>query len=522
MKVLPVILCGGSGTRLWPLSREQFPKQLLALEGTETLLQATVRRLERAAPEVDIQPSPVIVCNREHRFMVAEQLRDAGVKARPIIPEPAARGTAPALTLAALHVVSEEDMVLLVMPADHVVREPEPFHDAVARGVALAASGHLVTFGVPPVLAETGYGYIRLGEEIEPGLRPTAHRVAAFAEKPDLPTARRYVASREYLWNSGIFVLRASLWLDVLGRIRPDILLACEHAYRAGGWRGDAYAVDEEAFAACPEDSIDYAVMEHVGPGGGASCQSAVVTLDAGWSDVGAWDALWQIGRKDYDGNVVHGDVCAVDTQDALLYSQHRLLACVGLSGVVVVETPDAVLVARRDKAQQVKDVVARLKRETRRECIAHRKVYRPWGNYESIDVGERFQVKRLTVHPGAALSLQKHYHRAEHWCVVRGTARVTRGDEEILLTENQSIYIPVGVKHRLENPGRLPLHVIEVQSGPYLGEDDLVRYEDVYGRADKALSVAEAKPALALAAAQAGEPAPRAAGADPAQARRA
>lgn len=494
MKVQPVILCGGSGTRLWPLSREHFPKQLLALDGDDTLLQATMRRLDGAMPELEESAPPLVVCNREHRFMVAEQLRSAGVRPGVLIPEPAGRGTAPALTVAALHARAEGDPVLLVMPADHAIQDLPAFHDAVARGAALAAAGDIVTFGVPPGLAETGYGYIRVGLEFEPLVRPHAYCVDQFVEKPDHATARSYVGSGEYLWNSGIFALRASVWLAALERLRPDILEACELAWRGGSREGDAYALDEEAFSRCPEDSIDYAVMERLGgTDAGGAPRAAVVTLEAGWSDVGAWDALWQIGRKDYDGNVVHGDVCAVETRDALLYSQHRLLACVGLSGVVVIETPDAVLVARRDKGQQVKEVVARLRRETRAECIDHRKVHRPWGSYDSVDLGERFQVKRITVNPGAALSLQRHYHRAEHWVVVSGTASVTRGGEELLLTENQSIHIPLGVMHRLANPGKLPLQVIEVQTGSYLGEDDIERHHDAYGRVDRALALAPA-----------------------------
>ena len=491
MKVQPVILCGGAGTRLWPLSREHFPKQLLALDGDDTLLQATARRLDRATPELEESAPPIVVCNREHRFMVAEQLRAAGLRLGTLIPEPAGRGTAAALTVAALHARAEGDPVLLAMPADHVIRDLPAFRDAVARGVSLASAEDVVTFGVPPDLAETGYGYIRVGVEFEPFQRPRAYCVDRFVEKPDLATARSYVGSGEYLWNSGIFALRASVWLAALARLRPDILEACERAYREGSRQGDAYVPGEEAFSGCPEDSIDYAVMERLGGGAGSVARAAVVRLEAGWSDVGAWDALWQVGRKDDDGNVVHGDVCAVETRDALLYSQHRLVACVGLSGVVVVETPDAVLVARRDKGQLVKEVVARLKRETRAECVNHRKVHRPWGSYDSVDLGERFQVKRITVNPGAALSLQRHYHRAEHWIVVSGTARITRGDDELLLGENQSIHIPLGVMHRLANPGRLPLQVIEVQTGAYLGEDDIERHHDAYGRADLALAPA-------------------------------
>ena len=499
MKILPVILCGGAGTRLWPLSREQHPKQLLALQGEVTLLQATARRLDGIKPELEQPCSPIVVCNAEYRFMVAEQLRAAGVRARAIIPEPAGKGTAPALTLAALHARAEGDPILLAMPSDHLIGNLPAFLDAVARGASFAEQGMLVTFGVPAVSPETGYGYIHVGEEVDPGWRPSAHRVESFVEKPDAVSARKYVASNAYLWNSGIFALRASTWLRMLAELRPDILDACERAYRGGRAGAEVYAVDAEAFAACPEDSIDCAVMERLGRVAQPVTAAVVVRLEAGWSDVGAWDALWQVGRKDYDGNVMRGDVCAVDAHDSLVLAQHRLVACVGLSGVVVVETPDAVLVTRRDKVQKVKEVVTRLKSGARPECVAHRKVQRPWGSYDSVDFGERFQVKRIVVHPGAALSLQKHFHRAEHWVVVRGTARVTRDEEVFLLTENQSTYIPVGVTHRLENPGRLALEIIEVQSGAYLGEDDIVRYDDAYGRV-AAEAAGAAKPVLTLA----------------------
>ncbi len=498
MKIVPVILCGGAGTRLWPLSREQHPKQLLALQGEVTLLQATARRLDGIKPDLERPGAPIVVCNAEYRFMVAEQLRAAGVRARALIPEPVGRGTAPALTLAALHALADGDPVLVAMPSDHLIDDLAAFHDAVARGAGFAEQDTVVTFGAPTVSPETGYGYIRAGEELDPGPHPSAYRVEGFVEKPDAVTARTYVASGAYLWNSGIFAVRASAWIRVLGAVRPEILEACERAYREGCASADAYAVDAEAFACCPEDSIDCAVMERLGGGAEQVARAAVVRLEAGWSDVGAWDALWQVGRKDYHGNVIQGDVCAVDARDSLLLAQHRLVACVGLSGVVVVETPDAVLVTRRDKVQKVKEVVAHLKSGARPECVAHRKVHRPWGSFDSVDFGERFQVKRIVVRPGAALSLQRHFHRAEHWVVVRGTARVTRGDEVFLLTENQSTYIPLGVMHRLENPGRVPLEIVEVQSGAYLGEDDIVRYDDAYGRAAEE---GAGKPVLALAA---------------------
>lgn len=487
MRIQPVILCGGAGTRLWPLSREQYPKQLLALNGDLTLLQTTLQRMEGAAQNAQLA-EPVIVCNEEHRFLVAEQLRAIGANSRSIILEPCGRGTAPALTLAALHTLRDDDPILLVMPSDHVIADRRLFQDAAERGAALAARGYLVTFGVPPTSPETGYGYIRAGEEVETGSTPVARFIRSFVEKPDEKTARSYCASGRYMWNSGIFAVRASVWIDSLGNFQPEMLAACERAHAQGTWDAGFYRIDKKAFADCPQDSIDYAVMERLEPAPATDTapRAVVVSMDAGWSDVGAWSALWEIGDKDGDGNVMHGDVCAVDTRDALLISQHRLIACVGLEDVVVVETPDAVMVAKRDKAQEVRQVVSRLKDEGRQECLIHRKVFRPWGSYDGVDCGERFQVKRIIVNPGASLSLQMHYHRAEHWIVVKGTARVTRGGEIFLLTENQSAYIPLGMTHRLENPGKIPLEIIEVQSGPYLGENDIVRLEDTYGRLEK------------------------------------
>jgi mannose-1-phosphate guanylyltransferase/mannose-6-phosphate isomerase len=457
----PVILCGGSGTRLWPLSREHHPKPLHAVNGERTLLQETALRC---------QGEPLVICNETHRFLVQEQLRRAGIRPRAILLESKGRGTAAALTLAAVHAITADDPVLLAMPSDHFIPQRDAFHQAVARGAALAEQGKIVAFGVPPVSPETGYGYIRArGDHLE-----------AFVEKPDAAKAAEYVASGRYLWNAGIFAVRASVWLDAIGEFRPDIFKACERAYRQGKRDGSFYRVDPAIFAECPSDSIDYAVMEKI-------TDAMVVRLDAGWSDVGAWDALWDIEAKNADGNVIHGDVHAVDTRNALLISQHRLLACVGLEDVVVIETADAVMVAHKDKAQAIGPLVAKLKAAGRAECFAHRKVHRPWGSYDGIESGERFQVKRIVVDPGASLSLQMHYHRAEHWIVVRGTARVTRGDETFLLTENESTYIPPGTRHRLENPGKMPLELIEVQSGAYLGEDDIVRFDDVYGRSSAA-----------------------------------
>jgi len=413
--VVPIILSGGSGTRLWPLSREHYPKQLLALVGEETLLQQTATRLDGMTGVA----APLVVCNEEHRFLVAEQLRQCGRPASTILLEPFGRNTAPALTLAAMFLLERgDDPVVLVMPADHVIRDRAGFQRAVARGASHAAGGMLVTFGIVPTQAETGYGYIRMGKPL--AADGGAHEVQAFVEKPDATRAQEYLASGQYLWNSGIFMMRTSVWLAEIELRRPEIMQVCREAYRQGKTDTDFFRVDRTTFERCPSDSIDYAVMEK-------TARAVVVPLDAGWSDVGAWSSLWQICDHDAHGNAVRGDVLAVDTHDALLFAEHRLLAAVGLRDVIVVETADAVLVAQRDRAQDVKEIVQQLKQERRDEHIAHRRVYRPWGYYESIDRGERFQAKRITVKPGAALSLQMHHHRAEHWVVVKGRARVTR-----------------------------------------------------------------------------------------------
>ena len=427
-------------------------------------------RLDGAAE----QAPALVVCNEEHRFLVAEQLRQIDRMPQDILLEPFGRNTAPALTLAALAVTAREpNAVMLVMPADHVIRDRAVFHAVVQKGRDQALAGRLVTFGIVPTQPETGYGYIRKGPMLASA---GAFQVGRFVEKPDAATARAYLESGEYLWNSGIFMMTAARWLEEIRRFRPDIADACMAAWQGGKRDMDFFRIDKEAFGRCPSESIDYAVMEKTD-------NAVVIPLDAGWSDIGAWSSLWEVSAQDSEGNVVQGDVMVEQTHNALLIAQHRLLAAVGLKDIIVVETADAVLVAHKDKAQEVKAIVNRLKETKRSEHISHRKVYRPWGCYEGVDVGERFQVKRITVNPGAALSLQMHYHRAEHWIVVKGTARVTRGDEVFLLTENQSTYIPLGTKHRLENPGATPLEMIEVQSGGYLGEDDIVRFEDRYNR---------------------------------------
>ncbi|MBS0293721.1 MAG: mannose-1-phosphate guanylyltransferase/mannose-6-phosphate isomerase [Proteobacteria bacterium] len=480
MLIQPVVLSGGSGTRLWPLSREKYPKQLLALMGEDSLLQATLRRFD-GIDGADSAP-PLVVCNEEYRFVVAEQLRLIGKQGR-IVLEPVGRNTAPALTLAALAARSNgDDPVLLVMPADHVITEVAAFREGMRHAARLAQDNAIVTFGITPDRPETGYGYIQAAAVVDEG---GARAIARFVEKPDRVTAESYLQAGDYLWNSGLFVLRASVWLSALELCRPDILAACRTAWEGGASDLSFWRVDADAFATCPSDSIDYAVMERLtGTQAVAGLPRGVVLpLSAGWSDVGAWDALWDILPKDADGNVVQGRALMQGSRNTLALSSGRLVACVGVQGLVVVETPDAVLVADQRHTQDVKKIVDRLKRDGGTEGVMHRKVYRPWGWYDGVDGGERFQVKRIMVKPGGKLSLQMHHHRAEHWVVVRGTARVTKDKETFLLTENQSTYIPLGVTHRLENPGQVDLEMIEVQSGGYLGEDDIVRFEDVYGR---------------------------------------
>jgi mannose-1-phosphate guanylyltransferase/mannose-6-phosphate isomerase len=462
--LVPVILSGGSGTRLWPLSREHYPKQLLALTGERTLLQETAHRLDG----IEGVLPPIVVCNEEHRFLVAEQLREVNIVPSSIVLEPVGRNTAPALALAAMSLLEKgDDPIMLVMPADHVIADISAFQSVVKNGIELAAMGRLVTFGIVPDYPATGYGYIKKG---------AGSVVEAFVEKPDMATARAYVDSGDYLWNSGLFMHKASVWMEELHRFRSDIATIIEKAFRKGKQDQDFFRAEQELFKQCPSDSIDYAVMEKTD-------RASVLPLTAGWSDIGAWSSLWEVSEQDDSGNVLEGDAIAHNTKDTMVIAKHRVVATVGVENMIVVETPDAVLVCHKEQAQDVKQIVEQLKGDDRTEHQIHRKVYRPWGTYEGVDSGERFQVKRLTVKPGATLSLQSHKHRAEHWVVVKGAAKVTRGEEIFELSENQSTFIPIGMKHRLENPGTMPLEIIEVQSGAYLGEDDIVRYEDIYDR---------------------------------------
>lgn len=461
-----VVMAGGSGSRLWPLSRSLYPKQFLPLADKQTMLQATLSRVKGVSGA-----EPMLICNEEHRFIAAEQIRQLGVNAE-ILLEPIGRNTAPAIALAALSASAKgDDPLLLVLAADHVIRNVDEFRAVVERAQPLAEAGQLVTFGIVATGPETGYGYIRRGEEQGEG-----YAVAEFVEKPDLERTKGYVDSGEYYWNSGMFLFKASRYIEELEKFRPDILEACREALSETTPDLDFVRINEHAFAACPDESVDYAVMEKTD-------SAVVVPLDAGWSDVGAWSSLWEVTAKDAEGNAVRGDVMTHNTSDCLIHSTNKLVATVGLKDVVVVETKDAVLVADKNQVQDVKKIVEQLKAEGRPEYQLHREVYRPWGKYDSIDSGERYQVKRITVKPGAKLSVQMHHHRAEHWIVVSGTATVRRDDEEMLVTENESVYLPVGSVHSLHNPGKIPLELIEVQSGAYLGEDDIVRFEDLYGR---------------------------------------
>ena len=470
--ITPVVLSGGSGSRLWPLSRSAYPKQFLPLAGDPTMLQHTLMRTVG-----DGFTAPTVVCNEEHRFVVAEQLRSADIEADRILLEPVGRNTAPAVAAAALGLVEERpDALMLVMPSDHVILNMDAFHQAVNRAANAARKGHLVTFGVEPDKPETGYGYIeKHADELQPGVNP----VQRFVEKPGETDARRYVESGDYLWNSGLFLFRASDYLDELERYHPEMIEACRKALQEAETDMTFQRLDRSAFESSVSESIDYAVMEKTD-------RAAVVPVDMGWNDLGSWSALWEIEGKDESNNAVRGDVLLHETSNSYIHADQGLIAVTGLDNVIVVSTDDAVLVADRRKAQDVKQLVEQLKQEGREEHSQHSRVHRPWGSYCGIDRGDRYQVKRITVHPGEQLSLQMHYHRAEHWIVVRGTAKVTHGDKSFLLRENESTYIPCGETHRLENPGKVPLHLIEVQSGSYLGEDDIVRLEDGYGRHDR------------------------------------
>jgi mannose-1-phosphate guanylyltransferase/mannose-6-phosphate isomerase len=466
--LIPVILSGGAGTRLWPLSREMYPKQLLALAGEQTMLQDTAARLAGVAAAIP----PIVVCNEAHRFTVAEQLRALKIQPSAILLEPVGRNTAPAVALAALKARQiDPEAVLVVAPADHVIRDVAAFRQAADTAAKLAEDSKLVTFGIVARAPETGYGYIRRGEGDGPGFP-----VAQFIEKPPLDLAQQFVASGDYYWNSGMFVFKADCYLKELGKFAPDILASCTAALQSAKTDLDFVRVDQAEFAKCRSESIDYAVMER-------TKDAVVLPLDVGWSDVGSWSSLFDALPADEDGNVLNGDVMTYDTRDCYVHSTSRLVAAVGMEDHVIVETKDAILVAPKDRVQDVKELVAAIKKLGRSESALHREVFRPWGSYDSLDSGERFQVKRLTVKPGGVLSLQMHHHRAEHWVVVQGTARITRNDENFLLSENESTYIPIGAKHRIENPGKVPLHIVEVQSGTYLGEDDIVRFEDNYGR---------------------------------------
>ncbi|WP_310643299.1 mannose-1-phosphate guanylyltransferase/mannose-6-phosphate isomerase [Limnohabitans sp.] len=470
-RLIPVILSGGSGSRLWPLSRSLRPKQFLGVTEDASLFQLTLQRLQGITADA---MRPIVVANHEHRFLVGEQCREAGVEPLSILLEPVARNTAPAIAVAALAALATgADPVLLVLPSDHTFANVPAFHHAVRVGLKAAEGGALVTFGIVPTHAETGYGYVKASMALDAN---AAVPVQQFVEKPDLATAQAYLKDSSYTWNSGMFMFKASVFLEELGKANPAMLQACLGAWNNAQKDLEFVRLDQEAFASSPSDSVDYAVMEK-------TSKAVVVPLDAGWNDVGAWSAVWQVLPQDAQGNATRGDVLLEGTKNSYVHADSRLVALIGVEDLVVVETSDAVLVAHKDKAQDVKKVVDRLKAQKRPEVDQHREVFRPWGSYDSVDSGGRFQVKRIKVKPGAKLSLQMHHHRAEHWVVVSGTALVRLGDESKLVTENESVYIPVGVKHALENPGKVALHLIEVQSGSYLGEDDIVRFEDLYGR---------------------------------------
>jgi mannose-1-phosphate guanylyltransferase / mannose-6-phosphate isomerase len=477
MKLCPVILAGGGGTRLWPLSREHYPKQFLKLFDDNTLLQNTLLRLDGLNLNADIL-DPVIICNEAHRFLVAEQSAQISRNISRIILEPKGKNTAPALTVASLN---NEDAIIVMMPADHIIGKIDLFHDAICAGVEMANKDYLVTFGIKPDAPETGYGYIHMGEKVDSINEQEIRAISGFKEKPELSIAEDYLQSGDYLWNSGIFMMKASVWLEKINQYQSDIYDACIDAFNNGETDGLFFRLDEEAFLKSPDDSIDYAVMEKLAEANDSHL--AVIPIDVGWSDVGAWSSVWDINDKDDDYNHIEGDVIAEQTKNCLIRSERGLIVTIGCEDMVIIDTDDAIMIADKSKTQDVKKVVDKLKKSNRSESFSHRKVYRPWGSYDSIDAGESFQAKRLIVNPGKKLSLQSHAKRAEHWVVVKGVATVTKGDETFLLCENESTYIPIGVKHRLENASDELLEIIEVQSGSYLGEDDIVRFDDDFGR---------------------------------------
>lgn len=482
MDIQPVILAGGSGTRLWPMSRSRYPKQFIPFIDDDSLLSLTLERMKGIVPKGKLL-QPLVVCNQENRFFVAEHLRQSGINGAHILLEPCGRNTAPALTIAALNIIKQSgDATLVVTPSDHLITDLTSFYKSIHIATEQALKGHIVTLGITPSIPEIGFGYIKKGEALTSSNDEQVYHIDEFVEKPDLPTAEKYVVSNQYLWNAGVFVLKASTWLENIKVFQPEILRKCEDAFVKSRSDGDFCWIDREAFGLCPSDSIDYAVMEKQ-----SKVESdrppLVIPLDVGWSDVGSWSAFWDVQQKDESGNAVKGDGLAMDTKNSLIFSSSRLVTTIGVENLIVVETKDAVLIVDKSKSQDVKLVIEHLQRHDRDEINYHREVNRPWGTYDTVDAGDRFIVKRIVVKPGAALSLQMHHHRAEHWIVVKGTAKVTRGEETFLMSENQSTYISIGQKHRLENPGNIPLEMIEVQSGGYLQEDDIVRFEDVYNR---------------------------------------